>query len=473
MTDTSLARDSNNSRRWSAWIPADNVGRYWTRYDMAVPTDVNLTYIAMQKVLYGRVREGAIFDRDDLTTNGTWADADGNGWFYVQSNTSADYAEAIIPPDHNVLQVCFYNINGNGGTVSFAWNDAEADTFDLTAYDTGDNVNEPSWVTVATNSTKADGARALRVTLTNNTRVRVVSIRSFIGDSVGDPANAGHDFITDLDVGNNGTKVGGFHKESAADDEVWVLGNNGSASEFGLLWAADGGVKKITGGITHFTAGNAPYTYHAGEYATGPDIFVDGVAADEIWDDANNPRGTILTGGNITIKSTGFADWDESGTEDANEPDLTWVYCLTAQSLDVTISIIINAATDIHATTKYAGMLRIPPANANGYMTQLPSLTRNDLTVDRNLAGNSCELYLDGIPAVISLSVSGPAAAIWWLEANKKMHIRADIPGDFGGTDPAAGDVLTFGGHYEIRNPDGPAVSTHADTQGSAITGAF
>ena len=303
MSNPVLVRDSFNLGKWYAYVPADKDGRYWTRYDLAVPGQ-DMTnhskYFCIQQVLFGKVFPGQIVNvkRDNATL---WVEAAGGYWSDTSSTLgawigrtnysgtlTAGYATVTIPATHNKIKIlvdAFYtNGSSHADVMCLGWDDttnwatASKDGLDQTEIDLGTGYGAAhNIVDITVTVNAAPGTRKLRIwrkNATPNCPVRIFGIRSWNTRAAGDPSTAasgiatGHDMIDTIANSNSS----GIIDVRNADQDCIVLTNYSAAHEFAILNgppAATAAIQSIAASTkTIVVAGDVTACYAAGQIFT-------------------------------------------------------------------------------------------------------------------------------------------------------------------------------------------------------------
>ncbi len=451
-------RDPFTDHRARVFIPADNDGVFWTRYDFHVPKEDRTNYgkyWVMDQVFYGRIYAGLASCMNGgagWTESGAgWAGTSGAGWYYRNTAVQTAYAEILIPANYNRIHLLSYDVTGgDGATIAIAWDDTSTTGLDITAYDSGTATRAVEIVIAA--DAAPDGIKKLR--FTNNDAagmMRIIGIHAWNTHILGDPVTAvggdadawlGHDLVTDADSGAS-------HRPRAINSEwTYNLAVKDSAHEFALKWAPDTSADKWVGGDQHFGDGQAEYVYHAAaDYLTdGPTIFVDNTDAGGTWEIARNK---LLFGDSIHVFSTGYSDYDEGATEGASEADLTWDYNFSQSGMSVVVSVIFAANSDVEVC--YFPMLSMNSYGVTDRMLAWPTNTEYDLSTDRQLEGTAVMFLRQTEGCTVEIESYCPLEYLWWDESASKYYGYVYEEALVGGTDPPAGTVWTLGGFYRIR----------------------
>lgn len=454
-----LRKDPCFENKFYAYIPADDTGEYWARYDISNPANQTYKdYLAIQMVWYGKPREGKVFyyGSSGLTNNG-FAATELYECNYMQSLTSGHYLRAVIPDGHNLIQVMVFESVSNGGTFKIRWEGGYTDDLDLTSVDTGALGSNFHYITVAENATYANGVRYLEFYLdsTQAKNVRIGAIRSFNTGVTGDPTTAlgglavGHDLITDMN--GNGSAIGGFHEEYALISDTQII-SDGANYEWAFTWTADGGgANLITGPGGHYGAAlDAEYLYHSGEYADGPILVVDTVLGAGLLDDVTNPVNSLWTGDVISWYSDGYADWDGDAAEDATEPHISATYSITQTGFHTSVGVLFQGATDVAAAGCLQNQATIDEADVN-YCRIPPDPTKLYLSGDDISNPGSAVVMNMKAGCEYTVSCNQGIRNLFYWGASEKWYCSTDPKAFPGGTDPTTDDFWGFGGIFQVR----------------------
>jgi hypothetical protein len=472
MANPVLVRDSLNTGKWYAYVPADKAGRFWARYDFALPNQNYLyaAYFSLSQICYGRVFEGQVVNpKRDLAgkwvESAAWGDiplGPGSPWNGRAVSADGYYADVTLPAAHNLIKIlaCQYTSGAGGDTMQISWDDAASwaaaskDGLDITEQALGATNNGLTEYTVATAA--VPGTRKLRIWRKGdgaNKGVRIFAVRSWNTSAAGDPSTAasgiavGHDMIDTIQGFSSSSKI----DIRTADRSMVVLTEALSAHEFAISNGPHAGTLKLTGGGHFGTAPDYSYTYAGGTFTNGPliqlgDSFVD---SGGVWDATANPLGKVLTDTSIHIRSVGFPAWAAG-----NPPQIAWHYDLDGSGLGTAVALLAVDAVDFHETQMYSAMAPMRAALAGYYKTPL-SETKYDLasashaTIDN---ASSFDVYIPAHAVKLHCAILGVSGGVSFEQTTKnKVYCRADprgwgitIPAAYAaGTTYALGDVVT------------------------------
>jgi hypothetical protein len=494
-------RDIYHGHRWSGYVPVGSDGNY-IRYDFASPRSNSHTVYAtyfdrfiMQTSLYGKSYSFVEYMKDSSGWNegqlnhtargsgqalweagGVWADGSGveytdNVWGIRSGDnvTSGNFERASlkveIPANSNRISIIVAQSPDTTGEVHALWDgDDFTDELWSISYTTEDAllplpkvVNEY----VIDSFTPKGVATDLVIHQEIGGGVKpifIVGVRAWDTNVEVAPESGGEiiDAITTIGgyatadlCGTNGRTTDSRRSVSGFSTQL--------AKPYGTLettwrWRYTGtGAYKWTGGSAHFGPDQADYTYHFGEYATGPTISVDGEASDEAWDDIDNPLGTILSGNSILIQSTGFADYSEEGTEGATEPDIEWGYLLTAGGLRVWHNITFRADTEIDVGYDLMWPC-VPPLQEDTVYKDIASLSyiSPSIAIPDSIG---IDILKGGVAPTITLSPLSKLKRAHQID--DKFYCNRVHDGEFSGSAAAtfeSGDTLSLGGEFIIKD---------------------
>lgn len=182
------------------------------------------------------------------------------------------------------------------------------------------------------------------------------------------------------------------------------------------------------------------------------------VASGITWDSGDAyiigwPRGTMLSGDKIIIRSNGTLEGATSGTA----PDCEWIYQLDRTGLTVTVVVNWNSNINLLTTNMYSPMfpmaveyydtmsLRWPPDSA----TVIPS---SGVSTTYYNKGSICEILCKNPKFLTRLSSFAPVDNWTFADDGGQMKIYGNVTGSLaGGANPVAGDVAVYSGKYEVR----------------------
>jgi hypothetical protein len=482
-----LQKDPYFSHLWYVYVPMDSDGKLWARYDFQTP-NTQLTaqakYFILDQIIVGQVREGydlVSYGKLDCTEGntggggGSWVNSATYGWNNRVTSVTNDYEDYTIPSGCDRIHLNVFNVATNGGLVDIAWDDGTTTGLDITAYNQSvdSKVHE---LVVATNANA--GAKKLRIKniSTDGTKktLRILGVKCWNSSSDGDPSttksgaatlSAGHSIITKFADLTTSLNTGGYKEViTGADSTVQLLTGHGSTIDWAMRWCDtasydDGAGLVWSGGQNHWDqTGMRPYMYHAGsDYLTdGVDIYVDGVDSGGATALAMN---SLLTGGSIQFRSTGFLDLNNEDTEDANEPDVTWTYNFSPNGFSESYSIIWNA--DCTVNVLYGVMLNPPLTTGLGRVTFPPDRIEYLDNVDTSVTGaNAIRWVLPASQISVQLTTQGPMNYTIFdsvVGAATKIYPIYRIGAMSGGM-PSSGDVWTFGGNIDVKSLAGTQI---------------
>lgn len=449
--EVAFVRDTFNTAKHYAFIPVDKSIGKWIRVDFHCPKD-NFTsypkYSVVDQIFYGVVRPGLVFFAGygtDFTESGTWSNDGAHSWTYKSNSTQTNYLEVLIPAGYNRIQLLSYNVSGgNGALLNIAWDDASTTGLDVTAYDSGDNGTGVRDVVVATNASP-DGIKKLRITHNDSSgTARIIGLRCWDTDSIADPTIT-RSGDADAFLGNDFVDTYGDAALYRVATDCTLIGIRQVAYEFAVRLAPTGNPVKWVGGDQHFGSGQATYTYHSGEYPDGPELFVDGSSVGGVF--AMN-RNELQTGDEIFMHSTGWADYDEAGDEDATEPDLTWTTSIDRSGIIFSVSILFNEDSDIGSA--YSPMLS--PYTGLGTIYFPPDKTPVSATVGAMEFEETglMEIIPDvATDLMITMSAFSPCDQIGSY-SNGKLYAYIQKTAMPGGITPSSGDLWLIGGRLQF-----------------------
>lgn len=454
-----LVRDPFCDHKLYAYISADSAGEYYSRIDFHVPKDDRKNYAkycVVDQIWYGKVRPGlqsAGVGGAGWATSGTWVYDAGNGWNYRSNAVQNSYMEIVIPSGYDRIHFLSYNVaSGNGAMLAFAWDDGSTTGLSATSYDQGANGSGLREVVLAT-SASPDGVKKLRITHNDTSgTARIVGIRAWDTDGDGDPSTntgtetawLGHDLVDKYADAS-------FYRNvvTGADSTVYKIGNRQAAYEYAFSLAPDGQAVKFTGTDQHYGTGQAQYTYHAGsDYLTnGPDIFADGTDKGGTWEIGRN---YLIVADTITMRSTGYVDYDEGADEDADEPDATQVLTISATGITFLVTHTFNADYDV-TTSNYCPMFLFNSPDIADNFVVFPAGTKTLLSVaeDTTVEGSEAMVTLKA-GCTINFWQNTPSEGILYVASSDKIYGKVKTAEQFGGANPAAGDIQVLSGGFSI-----------------------
>jgi hypothetical protein len=468
-----FVRDPFNIAQWYGFMPADSNGEYWWRVGFSNPNQdftARSKYFCIDQIFYGKVHKGKVFvgsSGKDWMESGYWSSSSYRGWNYRKSTTQNSYVDVPIPAGYNRIHLLSYDYSGgNGALLKISWDDGTYNGIDVNSYDSGTAI-QLAEVVIATNASP-DGVKKLRIKHNDDSgTARIVGVICWDSDSNGDPATArdgeptkweGHNLIDKYHTGYTT-----LYKEfiPRADDTVFNIVPHDSTIEWAMYWRIEPyGEYKWSGGQNHWnTVYDADYIYHSGSVyeANGPSIFADGTDKGGAAGIANN---TLITGNSIHIASTGFLDAYGNGTEDPNEPDVTWEYDLSPNGMSIKILIAWQGVGTV-STSTYCPMLNICYSTSKDKIIYPLDANEYDTSSDQHKYGAQWGTYLVGERDIkITMTTVGPTRDMYWLAGHYKLYSQYLTDSMFGGAGVEPGDIWVLGGNWQVTRvprtiPDG------------------
>lgn len=438
-----IVRDKFSKAGYHVFIPADDEGKYWSRWTLDWPFASKDTLYPIHEVFYGIVRPGEWQDYND-GSGSTWSLVESYGWQSYRAYTAGLYREWTIPDGHNRIHVItkfcsgVLNVTINGGTEGL----------DVTSIDTGsgDFVKE---TIVSTNSTAT--IRTLRLTKADGSGAEIIGIHSFDDDAVGDP-----------NTSSVGLAVGHDLVDQHHYNHYWGLENDGisgqcerilkfSTLEFTIKW------KEASEASTKWTAYGLHYGGPNADFAAtrDPVLYIDAVSQGAMYDTGNIALAELHEADSIVTLVEGFGDYDRDGVEDGE--DILKVRLgqdFTKTGVGIAVRIEWSDDGVVDAVGPY--IPAIPVDNdLTGHFKLLPDETEIELGADP--AGskgnaNAVVVYPDGVCCIITGQSLGPVDYICgYGGGTNKLNFKLKSELLEGGTTPADGDIWTVGGFIAVR----------------------
>lgn len=464
-SDVHIVKDTFTPNIWTAYIPADNVGEYYTAIKFGTPKgdDLYLPNITIFGMVYGKLRpaySASAYDNpteSTLSTTGTWTEvaSQGDGDWYIAFGSTTD-AEMIynVPENHNEIHITIRRLSGGADTdIEYDWSDGTTDgLLQLNNAGTSQGVQDIVLCTTAT------GAKSLRATSKLNAgNSQIIGFRSYNTNEVGDLSASDTDSLVYLTTRFGSTYGLGAIGTLGIDDATVVnmsdIVNPARAYEFAVKWDVQGGgVPNWTGGNTHY--GDLPYVLGATFSAEGPELIVDGVSKSFVFDNTTNPRGTHYSGSRIFIQSDGTIN---HGTTD---PTMSWIYNIEPTGMEVVGSITWGEAVEFESPniSAYTPMMVIGADLAvatNNFVFEDGTETAISESGNQTFTGkgNACSVIDTNRKLSITLTSFSPISKWLFVEADDKFYgqITDSIPGQ---PNPAAGQSLLLGGRWSVYRTD-------------------
>ena len=458
---------------YHVYVPADDTGLYWTRWDLTYPGTGFENYFPIQNVVHGIVRPGKIQGWEDASdSNVPWTDGGLIFTFSAGFRTNQnDWIEWDIPDDHNIVYFCTRpNSNAN---AAFNITVTGTDVVGLPS-PTSKNLNT-NFSTLNMEWTRVDiptgTSRKFRATVAGSGTAPVLfGIHSFDEFGNGDPSTElssnvalGHDIIamprqkgktSPESTWNSVT----YEKITGKSDMVMYANTLEMTIKWGILAGADPAWTGYGGHLAD-VAENNPFVLTA-----GPFLYIDGVqitggvggTMDEV---ATVPLGYIATGDAITTIADGYGDDGINGAGSALHAKITSEFTKGGLSVNDNITWIGDAQIDA-TDGPYVPSVLLPSASEGavvmtGNIYALPDNTPTDLTADDFVIhSNKVTVVPDNKLFVIEASSIGPIQKVFPNSVADKSKFYFQIEVDLlnGGGTPSSGDIWALGGNISVIN---------------------